>query len=219
MSDIWKWRAAAYLVVFQLHAETVVGGEELAVSRLTLFQLRLQLRLVVATHLLELLQLLLSFLSTVNTHTHTQWQERVIMQVFGMRIIWVYTNKTSVITLMFPVKTLRRRWNGGFDQTCLVRQQTPTISQHTTTHLRHHRLNKNTTVMSLIEKQQECLQVIKLSDNEGVSVLIKQPRSSRKMISLVIFFSLTGLTGKIQKTFVKTITNHKWGVFFPPLCF
>lgn len=66
--------------------------------------------------------------------------------------------------------------------------------------------------------------MIKLKNNERVSVLfpalIKQPRSSRKMISLVIFLSLTGLTGKIQKTFVKTITNnHKWRVFFLPLCF
>lgn len=157
-------------------------------------------------------------------HTRTQitkWQERVIMQVFSVRIIWVYTNKTSVITLMFPIKTIRRRWNWGSDQICLVCQQTRTISQHTTTHSRHYGLNKNTTVMSLIEKQQEGLQMIKLRNNERVSVLfpalIKQPRSSRKTISLVIFFSLSSLTSKIQKTFVKTITNnHKWRVFFLP---
>lgn len=77
--------------------------------------------------------------------------------------------------------------------------------------------------MSLIEKQQEGPQMIKLRNNERVSVLfpalIKQPRSSRKTISLVIFFSLTGLSGKIQKTSVKIITNHKWRVFFLPLCF
>lgn len=77
--------------------------------------------------------------------------------------------------------------------------------------------------MSLIEKQQEGLQIIKLRNNKRVSVmfpaLIKQPQSSRKTISLVIFFSLNGLTGKIQKTFLKAIINHKWRVFFLSLCF
>lgn len=51
-----------YLYAFQFAAKPVVIQQQLFVSTLTLLQLRLQLCLIVSTHLLEFLQLLLSLL-------------------------------------------------------------------------------------------------------------------------------------------------------------
>lgn len=66
-----------YLYAFQFHAESVVVYKQLFVSTLTLLQLGFQFSFIVSTHLLKLLQLLLSLISpddnTMFT-TKTHWR-------------------------------------------------------------------------------------------------------------------------------------------------
>lgn len=86
------------LVVFQLHAEAVVGSKKLTVSCLTLFQLCLQFHLIVPTHLLKLLQLFLGFLCTTHTHTHRRVRRCIILTMTWIGLL--------ITTIRFFERTL-----------------------------------------------------------------------------------------------------------------
>lgn len=99
-----------YLVVFQLYPEAVVGRKELTIPRLTLFQLRLQLHLIVPTHLLKLLQFCLGILCTV-THTCTILATCLItLDVISLDYLGLYGKKSIHQTHVWG-KTIKPKWS------------------------------------------------------------------------------------------------------------